>query len=108
MQPQWKIFYTDHSVFTSQDGTPFDAPTDGVQIVAQAWPNARGFIIDFKNLYGKDFFVWDEAWGCVDLTGLIQYIRRRQGPKQILLGEMCFQSEQFQQYLDRANREGIE
>ena len=105
---RWRIYYTDGSTYSDRDGSPFDAPTDGVQIIAQEDPGpARGFQVDFKNLHGKDFFVWDESWACVDIVGLIQYIRRRVGTQKILLGEMCFRNDEFQKHLDRASEEGL-
>lgn len=105
---RWRIYYVDGSTFSYRDGTPYEAPRSGVGVIAQESTNARGWQIDFKNIYGKDFFVYDEAWYCCDLAGLILYIIRRKGPLQILIGQMSPIDADFEDIKKRAGNEGFD
>lgn len=81
---RWKIFYTDESTFSNEDGEPKDAPGWNVLAVAQE-SEAVGVEIHFS----KDFFVFAErygGWYNVDYFGLATYLGAP-GLKIIKLGE---------------------
>ena len=80
----WRIFYTDGSTFSSDDGAPEDAPGWHVQAIAQLDINV-GVLIHHL----ADFYVFDAqafgGWAGVDKFGLAQYIAEP-GLKTIKLG----------------------
>lgn len=80
---RWRIYYDDGTTFGSDDGTPFDAPSAGVVIVAQRLPGQ-----DRELMHGKDYFYWREdiGWNGCDLGGLWDYLLLSRGPKAVLAG----------------------
>ena len=61
---RWRIYYDDGSVFTDQDGSPWDAPRTGVQAIAQ--PNDR---IGWYILHSADAYYFEasrEGWSKAD------------------------------------------
>lgn len=54
----WKIYYTDGSIFTDLDGTPYDAPEREVQFVVSEQDDGR-----FLILSGSDYYIFEEAFG---------------------------------------------
>ena len=83
---EWKIFYSDGSEFSNQDGDPSQAPGDGVIAIAQRDMEADPFIHQ-----GSDFYLFDldlfEGWGGVDQFGLAQYLSEP-GYKIIKMGRL--------------------
>jgi hypothetical protein len=53
----WRVYYSDGSVYTSQDGTPFDAPRQDVQVIAQEKDG------DYQLAHGRDYFYFEEDRG---------------------------------------------
>ena len=49
----WKIFYDDREPFSSENGTPEEAPLDGVQVIIQRWSN--GVV---EKLHSNDYYFW--------------------------------------------------
>jgi len=82
----WKIYYNDRSTFSSLDGDPEDAPTRGVQVIAQDDPRLV-WVTQAKS----DYYIWDDRgdgprfWG-VDLFGLWEYLFTKPGKKIALAG----------------------
>ncbi len=108
MRPSWRIYYKDGSTFSDKDGTPFEAPGLGAEVIVQENANvARGHSSDFANIHGKDYFCWDDAWYCCDLVGVIIYLMKRKGYQKIVLGEMCVRDEDFWEIMKRASKEGL-
>lgn len=72
--PKWRIFYDDETTFSSDDGAPIDAPTEGF-VCALGYDEAGARYI----MHGWDFYSWDEVtsqwWGC-DRYGLHDRLRR--------------------------------
>ena len=61
---RWRIYYDDGSVFTDQDGSPWDAPRTGVQAIAQ--PNDR---VGWYILHSADAYYFEasrEGWSKAD------------------------------------------
>lgn len=54
---RWIIFYTDGSIFTSADGTPWDAPRRSVQSIAVS---RDAEVRDWYNINMFDYFYWEE------------------------------------------------
>lgn len=69
---RWRVCYTDGSDFTHLDGEPADAPGSNVAAVAQE-DAAIGLAVH----HGKDFYVFDAAFGGwveMDYFGLAQHL----------------------------------
>ena len=65
----WRIHYEDGSMFTSDDGAPWDAPCHGVLAIWQPQPEAP--------LFNKDYYLWRMDYGCwieCDLVGLLDHL----------------------------------
>ena len=84
---RWKVWYTDGSTFSVEDGSVFDAPGIGCQAIVQDHYDAGAEIVT-----GGDFFVWDDRgtgqrWWAVDIIGLTLYFMKAQAQR-VLVGEM--------------------
>lgn len=83
MAKRWRIYYADGSLFTFSDGTPFDAPGRGVEVIAQEHADAGR-----EYLCKTDFYWWTgERWIGGDLFGVWDYLVDP-GPRKILIGRM--------------------
>ncbi len=83
---KWKVWYSDGSTFSSDDGQVSEAPGIGCQVIVQDHYHVGAEIES-----GGDFFVWDnkgtgDRWWAVDLTGLILYFMKP-GWQRVLVGE---------------------
>jgi hypothetical protein len=66
----WKIFYEDGSTFSSEDGSPTDAPALGIQVIVQNDPDSGRY-----NQSGSDYYVYrDGRWWGVDIFGLFDFL----------------------------------
>lgn len=54
----WRIYYGDGTVFSSKDGSPWDAPRQNVQVIVQS--DER---VGWRWISGKDYFFFDEKRG---------------------------------------------
>lgn len=84
----WRV-YTSSSVFTDQDGQPYDAPRVDVQVIVQG----RGG--EYELVHGKDYFYWEAergGWHATDIFGAFDHLIR--APRQcLLLGRMLADDE---------------
>jgi hypothetical protein len=83
---RWIIFYTDGSVFTSADGTPWNAPRRDVQSIVSVKDNGT----DWYNVNMHDFFYWEEengGWNEGDGFTLYDHLLRA-NPPCVLFGRM--------------------
>lgn len=95
---RWKVYYGDGSTFSSEDGTPEECPTRGVQVVAQE-DEDHGKIL----LTSDDYYWWDgerESWFCGDRFGLYDYLCRP-GWKKVLFGR-TLTDEEYEEVHSRA------
>lgn len=80
---KWRIYYTGGKSFSSADGSPYDAPTIGVQVIAYPEPSVGTYIL------AKEHFYWWDAersqWFGGDQSGFYQYMFGP-GPKMVLFG----------------------
>lgn len=81
----WKIWYSDGSTFTSEEGPPELAPKRGVQAIA-CRDKTFGRIVCRSN----DFYIWSvydgqPGWQGVDYFGLWDYLQEP-GVKIVLFG----------------------
>lgn len=70
MKNRWKIFYSS-GTFSSEDGTPKDAPFWDIQDIIQWNPVAE------KKYHqnGADYYIFQDGyWMGVDLIGLVDYL----------------------------------
>lgn len=70
----WKIYYGDGSTFSSDQGTPLDAPAWNIQIILEA-THKEGVV----RLSGKDYYWFDQdlgQWCAGDFMGVIDYMLR--------------------------------
>ena len=65
---QWRIYYGDGSVFTSEDGTPWDAPRTNVQVIVQEHGRVGWQVLNSADEYyfEEDTRGWYEARGFTD------------------------------------------
>lgn len=102
---RWRIYYGDDTVFSSDDGTPFDAPTLNIQVIAQEDPDATGgrILIHGHNVY---FWLDDGGWHGADRWGVDQYLFTQGIPKYLVFGT-TMNTKAFMRIRDRASREGL-
>lgn len=99
----WRIYYGDWSTFSDRDGTPFDAPTANVQVIAYQSDSSKGFSL----IHGKDNYIWrDGQWHGTDTSGFWDYLYLSTGPKAVLFGR-TLRNDDFWLVVERAGREGI-
>jgi hypothetical protein len=85
MDMRWKIFYTDGTTFSNQDGEPEDAPGWGVIAVAQ-----EDDVVGVQIHHQRDFYCFAPefgGWYAVDYFGFAQYLARP-GLKVIKVGDV--------------------
>jgi len=58
---EWKIYYTDGSAFSSDDGTPWDAPRRNV--LAITVPDEFGKSLPYMLIYGTDYYYYEKDLG---------------------------------------------
>lgn len=71
---EWAVVYADGSIFTNEDGEPWECPRGGVQAVVEADP-AVGHVVHKRG----DIYVYDPDWGkpnwrIMDQWGLAQHM----------------------------------
>lgn len=99
----WKIYYSDGSTFSDQDGTPWIAPARDVQVI----------VIDDRDhgwmtQAGDDYYVWDDRgdgarWWGVDNFGMYDYLIDP-GYKRVLTGRRI-PRDQFNEIFKRASND---
>ena len=97
----WKVYYSDGSTFSNQDGTPWIVPALGVQVIIQA-------DIDhgWETQAHDDYYVWDDRgdgpkWWGVDDFGMWEYLFIEPGHKRVLSGRRMSR-ERFSEIFKRA------
>ena len=88
----WRIWYEGGSSYSNLDGSPFDAPPDGVMVIA-----VRAPAIGRQLFANRDYYWWDTIesfWFGGDIFGLYDYLRRP-GPRKVLFGRMV-RNEEYQ------------
>ena len=81
----WRIYYADGSSFSNAQGTPFEAPRQGVVAIAQEDENT-GYVIH----HALDYFYWEPeigGWANTDLIGAFDHLVRAKQPL-LLIGRM--------------------
>ena len=101
-RPDWLLFYTDGTIFTSHDGMPYDAPPVGIIVMIQE--NANGNWV----LYQRDLaYVWgwrsENEWVPVDLVGILDYIFHHRGIKSLVFGRWT-SNKNFEKIWQEANK----
>ncbi len=75
---KWLIYYTDGTKFSSDDGTPWDAPRRSIQAIASSSPE-----VGFFWIYGKDYYYYEEehgGWQVGDQFALFDHLVRSKYP----------------------------
>lgn len=86
----WAIYYDDGSRFTDEDGSAFEAPRTGVQIIAQADPSMGWELVSSADYY---YFEPDRrGWYVADLFTVWDVLIRAPRPL-ILFGRMVSEDE---------------
>ena len=67
----WMIYYGDGSKFSSEDGTPWQAPARDVQVIVKVDPLNK-----WTRVYGYDYYTWSEknGWHARDIFGLFDML----------------------------------
>ena len=89
MNVDWIIFYEDQE-FSSDEGSPFDAPRQGVMLIVQ-----RDDFIGYRIEHGKDYFYYEPTRGgfngC-DMFGVYDHLIRSEKPL-VFFGRMMSDAE---------------
>ena len=100
---RWTIYYKDGTTYTEQDGSPFDAPGDGVQVIAKERDDGSCTLANYS-----DFYRWTgESWIASEIWDVRAYFSRHKGPQKIICGEECDHRSDFLKAQERAIKEGI-
>lgn len=93
---KWMIFYDDGTTYSDVDGSPFDAPSRGVQIICHECPDVG------RTLNGKEDYYWwnGTRWFGGDQFGLFDYLISN-GPKKVIFGRVI-DNESFQKIIKQA------
>ncbi len=84
----WRV-YTSSGVFTSQDGTPFEAPRTDVQVVVQEKDGS------YELVHGRDYFYFEPergGWHTSDIFGAFDHLIRSK-QQCLLIGRMLSDDE---------------
>ena len=97
----WKVYYSDDSTFSSEDGSPWIVPARDVQIIVQDHPEVRVELVT-----GGDYYVWMSSgnrayWWGVDIFGLFDYLIEP-GYKRVLFGRTLTR-EEYGKIIQKAN-----
>lgn len=68
----WRIYY-ESSIFSSDDGSPFEAPRTGVQFIVQEKDG------DYTIVHARDHYYWEPergGWCSSDIFGAIDHLMR--------------------------------
>ena len=101
---KWAVYYSDNTVISSNDFTPFEIPRRvDVQVVVQESKDHR-----WVTKSGFDFYCWDDRgggwkWFGADYSGLMQYLQHP-GEKCVLHGYEI-DKDCFREIFDRARSE---
>lgn len=96
----WKIYYADGSEFTHEDGSPYDAPRVGVQVVVQEKDG------DWEIIHGRDHFYYEPkigGWYSSDLFGAIDHLMRSR--RQCLLFGRVMADDEYHALMIRVREE---
>lgn len=109
----WRIYYDDGTTFDSAQGTPYDAPADGVIAIVMPW-NGRHRPIAARSdrngdpLAGENWYFWHagelEWWGC-DREGLFDQLKRNPRTTQAVKQGRTVSVEQFAEIIRRASND---
>ena len=78
---KWAIYYSDRSIFTSDDGEPWDAPRLGVQVIFEA--HSHNVTEKYSTCNCMDYFYYEEAAGgfsSTDQFGFYDHLIRERNP----------------------------
>lgn len=96
----WKIYYDSGATFTESDGTPYDAPRQGLQCVVQEKDG------DYEIIHGRDHFYWEPkigGWYSSDLFGAMDHLLRSE--RQCLLFGRVMEDEAYRLLMKRVREE---
>ncbi len=76
---RWCVWYVDGTTFSSEDGTPAEAPGAGVVVIAQDGGNHGDPYVtggqQWTTVAGYDWYIFDRGyWFSVNMSGLVQYV----------------------------------
>ena len=86
----WKIYYDDGSTFSNEDGSPYEAPGLGVQIVAVENEKVGRVIYSMNDFYWYD--TKNDCWYGGEKFGLFDYLSST-GMKKVVFGRYILNSE---------------
>lgn len=80
---RWKIRYSGQPPYSNLDGSAFDAPALGVQVISQADPVVGRVLVRLADFYWFDHT--EDYWYGGDIFGLWDYLTQP-GPKKVIFG----------------------
>ena len=68
----WKIWYDDSTTFSSDDGSPHEAPVDGIVCISERFANGR-----LEVHHGHDYYRWmGDCWAMGNQASLERWLRK--------------------------------
>ena len=100
----WKVYYSDGTTFSSQEGTPWIVPGLDVQVIVME-DKDHGWMIQAHD----DYYIWDDRgsgarWWGVDRFGMWEYLFIEPGHKRVLAGRRMSR-DQFSEIYKRAGND---
>ncbi len=93
---KWIIFYDDGTTYSDSDGSPYDAPSRGVQIICHESSDV-GRVVNGK----EDYYWWNGSrWHGGDLFGLYDYLLGS-GHRKVIFGRVL-DNESFRRIVESA------
>lgn len=83
----WKIYYDDNTTFSSEDGSPFDAPRTGVQVIAYEDQLGRYWLMSQADYYYYEPGRPEWGWWHADMWAIFDHLQRAKQPL-VLFGRM--------------------
>ena len=99
-RPDWIIFYDDDTTFSSDDGSPGEAPAVGVLVLIQE--NANGNWVLYEK---RDYYCWNwrakNEWVATDGKGMHDYLFHHDDWRMVLYGRWV-SDRKYQDVLEKA------
>lgn len=98
---KWKIYYSNGSTFSYEEGGPENAPPFGVLVIATYWKGERCL------LHGRDWYLYHnlEGWFPFDLPGTLDHLMHEPMEWSCLKMGRTVNDETFHEALNRADKE---
>lgn len=107
---RFRIYYADGSTYSDGDGSPYDAPNRGVEVVCQEENTEKGWGMMRGHTAWDSYLCWwpdPGCWQMHDLLGLHHYHNEVVGPQRVLHLKNMTDNEAYWAIVGRASKEGL-